>query len=137
MTRLNPYLSFKDHAREAMQFYRDVFGGELSLDTFEAYEVGQDPAENDLIMHAQLETDAGFVLMAADTPSSMPYTAPAGVSISISGDDEAEVRRYWADLAEGGSVTMPLDTPPWGGLFGMITDRYGIDWMFAVNGSPQ
>jgi PhnB protein len=130
---LNPYLSFKDSARSAMEFYQSVFGGELSIDTFASYEMGQDPSENDLVMHAQLETPDGFTLMASDTPSSMPYTPAAGFSVSLSGDDEAALEGYWTALTEGGTITMPLATPPWGGRFGMLTDRFGIDWMVAID----
>lgn len=129
---LNPYLSFRDTARAAMEYYRSIFGGELTIDTFAAYEMGQEPSENDLVMHAQLETPSGFTLMASDTPSTMPYTAPAGFSISLSGDDAVELEGYWQKLADAGSVTMPLDTPPWGGKFGMVTDRFGIAWMIAI-----
>lgn len=132
-TTLNPYLSFQNTARTAMEFYRDVFGGELTIDTFAAYEMGQEPAENDLVMHAQLETTSGFTIMASDTPSSMPYTPPAGFSVSLSGDDEAALESWWTALADGGSITMPLDTPPWGGRFGMLTDRFGIAWMVAIS----
>lgn len=131
-TTLNPYLSFKNDARAAMEFYRDVFGGELTIDTFAAYEMGQDPSENDLVMHAQLETPAGFTLMASDTPSSMPFQPAAGFSVSLSGDDEAALEGWWNALADGGTVTMALDTPPWGGRFGMLTDRFGIDWMVSI-----
>jgi PhnB protein len=131
-TTLNPYLSFLHTARDAMEFYRSIFGGELTIDTFGSYDMGQDPSENDLVMHAQLETPDGFTLMASDTPSSMPYAAPAGFSVSLSGDDEARLEGYWSALAEGGAVTMPLDTPPWGGRFGMLTDRFGIAWMIAI-----
>ena len=133
---LNPYISFRDQAREALEFYQSVFGGELALDTFAQFDMGQDPSENDLIMHGQLETPAGFVLMAADTPSTMPYTPAAGVAISVSGDDEAALQAYWDALAADGTVGMPFETPPWGGRFGMVTDRFGIDWMLAVN-APQ
>ncbi|MFI8593183.1 VOC family protein [Microbacterium sp. NPDC078428] len=136
MSRLNPSLSFRDTARPAMEFYQSVFGGELSVSTFGSFDMGQDPAENDLVMHAQLETDEGFTLMAADTPSSMPYREPAGFAVSVSGDDEAVLDRYWNRLTEGGTVTMPFDTPPWGGRFGMLTDRFGVDWMVALN-APQ
>jgi PhnB protein len=129
---LNPYLSFRDSARAAMEFYQSVFGGELSIDTFAAYEMGQDPSENDLVMHAQLETPDGFTLMASDTPSSMPYTPASGFSVSVSGDDDTALEGYWNALAEGGTVTMPLAAPPWGGRFGMLTDRYGIDWMVSI-----
>jgi PhnB protein len=133
MASLNPYISFRDTARQAMEHYQAVFGGELSVDTFESYDMGQDPSENHLVMHAQLETPDGFVLMAADTPSGMPYREPAGMSVSVSGDDESALEKYWAGLAEGGTVLMPFDTPPWGGRFGMLTDRFGIDWMLALN----
>jgi PhnB protein len=132
-TTLNPYLSFRDTARPAMEFYRDVFGGELSIDTFAAYEMGQEPSENDLVMHAQLETPAGFTIMASDTPSSMPYSPAAGFSVSLSGDDEAALESWWTALADGGTVTMPLEAPPWGGKFGMLTDRFGVAWMVAIS----
>ncbi|MDX2378049.1 VOC family protein [Microbacterium sp. LRZ72] len=133
MTRLNPYLTFERNAREALEFYRSAFGGELTIDTFASYDMGQDPGDNDLVMHGQLESPSGFVLMASDTPSSMPYTPPAGMSIAINGDDEAELERYWDALAEGSTVNMPFETPPWGGRFGMLTDRFGTAWMLALN----
>jgi len=136
MNRLNPYISFKDNAREAMEFYQSVLGGELTIDTFGSYDMGQNPADNDRVMHAQLETPDGFTLMASDTPSSTPYNKPAGVSISVSGDDEAQLQSFWDGLTDGGSIVMPFETPPWGGRFGMLTDKYGIDWMVALNASP-
>ncbi|GAA1961127.1 VOC family protein [Microbacterium deminutum] len=138
MPSLNPYLSFKNQAREAMEFYRGVFGGDLTVSTFAEYPgMTDDPAEQDLVMHAQLETPDGFVLMGADTPSRMEYEKPAGISVSVSGDDESSLEGYWQKLSDGGSVTMPFDTPPWGGKFGMLTDRYGIDWMVAVNAAQE
>ncbi len=128
---LNPYLAFRDDAREAMEFYRSVLGGELTLDEFGDIPEMAPEGEGHLIMHAQLKTEDGMVLMASDSPSSMPYTAPAGISVSISGDDEERLQRYWDGLTEGGTVTMPFETPPWGGRFGMLRDRFGIDWMIA------
>lgn len=134
MSRLNPYISFKNSAREALEFYQGVFGGKLAIDTFEGYpDMGVEPGEANLVMHGQLETPDGFVLMAADTPSSMPYSKPAGMSVSISGDDEGSLEGFWSGLADGGTVVMPFETPPWGGRFGMLTDKYGIDWMIALN----
>jgi PhnB protein len=134
---LNPYLSFRDNARGAMEFYQSVFGGTLDVSTFgDIPGMAQDPAENDLVMHAQLTTADGFTLMGSDTPERMPYTAPAGISLSISGDDEAKLEGFWNALADGGEVTMPLDTPPWGGKFGMLVDKFGISWMVAVNAAP-
>lgn len=137
MPSLNPYLSFRNRAREAMTFYQNVFGGRLDISTFGQFEgMVQDPSENDLVMHAQLTTPDGFVLMAADTPSAMDYEKPAGISVSVSGDDGAALQGYWDELADGGTVVMPLDTPPWGGKFGMLTDRFGIDWMISI-GPPE
>jgi PhnB protein len=135
MPSLNPYLSFRDNARAAIEFYQSVFGGDLEVSTFGEYPgMVQDAAEENLVMHSQLTSPDGFILMASDTPSSMPYEAPAGISVSVSGDDDAQLQRYWDALAEGGSITMPYETPPWGGRFGMLTDKFGIDWM--VNCSP-
>lgn len=134
MTTLNPYLNFKDTAREALEFYRSVLGGELQLSTFEAFpDMGVPAEEAGLIMHGQLTTPGGLTLMGADTPSHMEYAPPAGFAVSLSGDDEGELERYWNGLADGGTVTMPFAEPPWGGRFGMLTDRFGIDWMVALN----
>jgi PhnB protein len=138
MPSLNPYLSFKNQARDAMEFYQGVFGGDLTVSTFAEYPgMGVDPSEENLVMHAQLQTPDGFVLMGSDTPSHMEYEKPAGISVSVSGDDEPSLQGYWDKLADGGSVSMPFDTPPWGGKFGMLTDRYGIDWMVAVNAAQD
>jgi PhnB protein len=120
-----------------MTFYQSVFGGDLDISTFGQYEgMVQDPAESDLVMHAQLTTPDGFVLMGADTPSGMPYVKPAGMAVSVSGDDEAALEGFWNKLVDDGTVVLPFDTPPWGGRFGMLTDRFGIDWMVALN-APQ
>lgn len=138
MTNLNPYISFQHNAREAMEFYRDALGGELVIDIFEAFpDMVTDPAESGLVMHAQLTTADGLVLMASDTPSIMPYRAPQGMSVSLSGDDADELRKAWDALSAGGTITMPLETPPWGGLFGMFTDRFGVDWMIAANAPSE
>ena len=67
-SRLNPYLSFKDDAREAMEFYQSVFGGKLDVSTFKEYQASQDPSEDDKVMHARLETESGILIMGADTP---------------------------------------------------------------------
>ena len=130
--RLNPYLSFRDNAREAMTFYQSVFGGELTVSTFADFDASADPSEQDKIMHAQLETPDGLVLMGADTPEGMEYRAQAGVSVSLSGDDEARLRGYWERLSEDGAVTMPFEKAPWGDTFGMCVDRFGTSWLVNV-----
>jgi PhnB protein len=134
--RLNPYLSFRDDAREAMQFYRTVFGGTLRQMTFKEFNMSPDPSEDDKIMHSQLETEKGIVFMAADTPNSMELPSGSRISMSLSGEDEEELRGYFERLADGGTVAMPLERAPWGDTFGMVTDKFGIDWMVNIAG-PQ
>ncbi|ELP69386.1 VOC family protein [Streptomyces turgidiscabies] len=130
-SRLNPYLSFGGDARQAMEFYKEVFGGTLKLNTFG--EFGQQNAPNaDQIMHAMLETPSGFTLMGADTPPGMEHTPGTNFSVSLSGDDEGELRGYWEKLSVGGSVSVPLDKQMWGDVFGMCTDRFGIPWMVDI-----
>jgi len=128
-TRLNPYISFKDNAREAMEFYKTVFGGKLTLNTFGEFHMSEDPAEKDKIMHAMLEADNGMVFMGADTPNSMEFQDGARISISLSGDDEAELRGYFEKLSAGGTTIMPFEKADWGDIFGMCIDKYGVQWM--------
>ena len=135
-TRLNPYLGFRDNAREAMDFYHSVFGGELTRSTFAEFQAG-DPAEQDKIMHSMLVTENGLVLMGADTPNSMAYTPGDNYSISLSGEDDGELRGYWEKLSDGGTVTMPLEPAPWGDTFGMCVDRYGVSWLVNIAGSSS
>ena len=130
--RLNPHLGFRDNAREAMTFYQSVFGGELTVSTLADFDASADPTEQHKIMHAQLETPDGLVLMGADTPEGMEYRPQAGISVSLSGDDEARLRGCWERLSEGGSVTMPFEKAPWGDTFGMCVDRFGTNWQVNV-----
>jgi PhnB protein len=133
-TRLNPYLGFRNEAREAMDFYQSVFGGELTRSTFGEFQASQDPAEQDKIMHSMLETQGGLVLMGADTPDGMELASGSNISVSLSGDDEAELRGYWEKLSADGTVTVPLEKAPWGDMFGMCTDRFGVAWLVNVTG---
>lgn len=131
-TRLNPYLGFRDTARQAMDFYQSVFGGELTRSTFGEFHASDDPAEQEKIMHSMLSTDGGLVLMAADTPNSMEYTPGNNHSVSLSGEDEAELRGYWEKLSAGGTVTVPLEPAPWGDSFGMCVDQFGVTWLVNI-----
>ena len=134
-SRLNPYISFTDNARPAMEFYKDVFGGTLTMNTFGEYGA-QDSPDADKIMHAQLETERGFTLMGADTPTGMDHTPGTNISVSLSGDDAEELRGYWQKLSDGGTVSVPLEKQMWGDEFGMCVDRFGIGWMVNI-AQPQ
>ena len=130
-SRLNPYISFRDNARQALEFYRTVFGGEMSVMTFG--EMGMpDAPEADKIMHGTLTTDSGYTLMAADTPPGMEYNPGANISVSLSGDDAEELRGYWSKLSTGGTVGVPLEKQMWGDEFGMCVDQFGVNWMVNI-----
>ena len=134
---LNPYLNFRSSAREAMDFYQSVFGGEVQRSTFAEFQMAQDPADSDLIMHSQLTAPNGFTLMAADVPAHMELNEGSNISISLSGDDEAELTGYYEKLVEGGTVIEPLSKAPWGDSFGMAIDRFGVQWLVNIAGAPQ
>lgn len=132
---LNPYLSFKDTARPAMEFYQSVFGGELTINTFGEYGDPSAPGA-DLVMHSTLTTTGGFTLMASDTPDGMEFSPGSQIAISLSGDgDDAEaVRGYWEQLAAAGDVTVALEKQVWGDEFGQVTDQFGIGWLVNIGG---
>ena len=131
MARLNPYLGFLDNAREAMEFYQSVFGGQLDVNTFGQFGAGDGP-EADKVMHAQLETPQGFTLMASDTPEGMEHKPGNNISVSVSGEQGDGLEEMFTKLSEGGTVTMPLEKQMWGDTFGMVLDRFGISWMVNV-----
>ena len=133
-SKLNPYLSFQDNTREAMEFYRTVFGGKLDMRTFKEFHASQDPSEDNLIMHSVLEAENGITFMASDTPSRMEYRAGTNMSMSLSGDNEAELTAYFEKLSAGGMVTMPLEKAIWGDSFGMCTDKFGVQWLVNIAG---
>ena len=144
-TRLNPYLNFATTAREAMEFYQSVLGGELRMSTFGEYGGAPEGLEPDHVMHAMLETPSGFTLMASDTPgagqvdgsgSGAAGGQAGGVSLSLSGEDAEELRGYWERLSARAAVTVPLQRQMWGDEFGMLVDEFGMTWMVNIT-SPE
>lgn len=131
---LNPYLSFRDNAREAMEFYKTVFGGKLDMNTFKEFDASQDPSEDNRIMHSMLEAENGITFMAADTPIGMEYSVGTNMSMSLSGDNQAELTGYFDKLSADGTVVMPLEEAPWGDKFGMCADKFGVSWMVNITG---
>ncbi|MBL8160271.1 VOC family protein [Candidatus Saccharibacteria bacterium] len=137
--KLNTYLNFPGTTREAMEFYKSIFGGDVQSDTYGSY-AGSMPVsegDEDKIMHAVLTGDNGIELMAADTAQGMGEANADKVSLTLSGDDEALLRSYWDKLAEGGRVNEPLVKAPWGDTFGMLTDKFGVNWMVNITAAQQ
>jgi PhnB protein len=127
---LDPYLFFNGNCREAMEFYKGVFGGELTFSTFGEFqgEMPDKEAMKDNIMHSMLDGDVR--LMGSDSQTASPKAAK--IELSLSGDDEAKLRGYFEGLSAGGAVKMQLADAGWGDLFGQLTDKYNIDWMVNI-----
>jgi len=134
-SRLNPYLSFNGNARQAMEFYAGVFGGNLSLSTFAEFGAKDSP-DAERIMHGMLETNAGYTIMGADITGDMEYHPMAGCSVSLSGDDGDALRGCWEKLSASGTTTMPLQKQVWGDEFGMCVDEFGVSWLVDI-AQPQ
>lgn len=140
---LNPYLNFHGNAREALEFYHSILGGELDLRRYDSIPgmmgSDDDPAESAKIMHGQLDTPDGLTIMAADYPSSMaglPDATSGGSTVCVwgGGDNIGRMEAVWDSLTEGAQIRQPLAKAPWGGKFGMLSDRYGVPWMFNIDG---
>ncbi|TFV63654.1 VOC family protein [Geodermatophilus sp. DF01-2] len=132
--RLNPYLHFSGDAREAMEFYRSVLGGQLEVMTFGDVGGGGGEYPDDGVMHAFLRTPDGFELMASDGHDPQAV-GPDRLSLSLSGDDAETLTRWFEALAEEGKVDVPLDEQVWGDTFGQVTDRFGMRWLVNI-GTP-
>ena len=131
--QLNPYITFNGDCAEAMAFYAQVLGGTLHVSTFR--ESGMDV---DGVMHASLDTDAGFHLFASDFAEGMgEYRYGTNVQVSLSGDDADALNGYWAGLSEGATVTVPLQRQMWGDDYGQLVDRFGILWHVNIAGGAQ
>ncbi|HVA11224.1 MAG TPA: VOC family protein, partial [Candidatus Dormibacteraeota bacterium] len=129
---LEPYLFFQANAKEAMEYYKGVFGGELTMQTTAELPKdmptmpGSKPTD---VMHSSLKSGA-VDLMASD--SSKASAEAAKVELSLGGTDEAQMRKIFDAFAEGGEVRMTLSKQFWGDIFGSVSDKYGVDWMMNV-----
>ncbi len=127
----DPYIHFQGNARAALEAYRDLFGGTLEMMTYA--QMPEAPAEmqgSDLILHATLRV-GGRSLMASDFPPGMAGDPQKAVSISHEAASEAEARRVFAALGEGGAVIMEFQPTFWSDGFGMVKDRFGTHWMIS------
>jgi PhnB protein len=136
MKILQPYLNFDGNTKEAMEFYQSVLGGKLTMQTYADFGAPVEESEKDRIMHAMLDNDT-LTFMAADGNKEHPVHMGDNISLSISGDDEEAISKYFEELSEGGKVTQPLEKAPWGDTFGMLTDKFGVNWLFNISAKKE
>lgn len=135
-SQLNPYLVFNGTAREALERYQAIFGGDLQIMTFgDVGASGDDGPPADGVMHAYLGTPQGYALMASDGPPGQEVTKGTSTAVSISGDDVELLTGFFEQLSEGGTVDVPFETQMWGDTFGQCDDRFGVTWMVNVTQS--
>ncbi len=132
--QLDVYLYFKGNCREAMEFYKGIFGGELTVQTYADVHAANEEMSEDAIMHARLE-GGDIKLMASDTPKASAIAAK--VSLSLGGSDEPRLREIFGKLSEGGKVFAELNKEFWGDIFGSVTDKYGVDWMVNITAATK
>jgi PhnB protein len=132
--QLNPYLAFNGTCEEAMEFYKTVFGGELTISRFSDFNSPEMPVskeQNNKVMHAMLRTDE-VIFMASDSAPGNEVVFGDNISMSLSGPDDTKLSGYFESLSQDGSITMPLAKQVWGDKFGMVTDKFGVHWMVNI-----
>jgi len=141
MTQINPYLNFKNSCEEAFNLYRSVFGGDFQMVArMTDIDVGMPIPEGteNLIMHISYPI-GGNILMGSDCPEGWGPQIEIGnnYSVSVTVDSKEEADRVFKGLSEGGTQTMPMDNAPWGSYFGMLQDKFGVNWMISFDQRPQ
>jgi|SRR5690606_4919066 len=133
-TSLHSYISFNGNASEAIEFYRSVFDGKVTSNTFGdfAESMPSAPEDKDKIIHAFIKNDKGVEFMLSDMPSSMTYSDGQRVTLCLDGEDEAALRVYWDRLTVDGKIEVPFEKAPWGDTYGALTDKFGVNWMINV-----
>jgi PhnB protein len=137
MKGLNPYLNFDGNAAEAMRFYQSCLeGSKLMMQTFGEAPIGASEEHKNRLMHGQL-TYEGMCLMASDTMPGQPLSVGNNVQLSLNLEDQALQEKIFNKLAEGGTITMPLQDTFWNARFGMLTDKFGINWLLNCEKPEQ
>lgn len=130
--KVSPYVNFQGRAREAMEFYHKLLGGNLDLYTVNEQGVASPAGPGERISHARLQTD-GALIVASDGHPSYPPTVGDNMAIALSGTDKERLTNIFNGLAEGGKIKMPLTEQPWGATAGWLTDQFGMNWTVDID----
>lgn len=130
MKAFQVYLNFDGNCREAMTFYQRALGAEMEIQTFGDVKMEMPPGSENRVMHARITKGNSAVLMASDTMPGHAFTMGTNFHVNIDCDSDDELDRYYTALSEGGKASMPPQDTFWGARFGMLTDRFGVNWMF-------
>ncbi len=135
---LNPYIHFDGSAARAIRLYERVFGAKVEMTMTFAQHPGSTVPEGhkDRIMHAQLRIGESLVLMVSDAPPEWPIPEGSNIDIALEFTDIESLERTFAELSEGGQVTVAPHDAFWGARFGMLKDEFGVDWMFSCMAKP-
>lgn len=139
-TYLTTYLIFDGDARQAMEHYRSVLGGELDVMTFgDMGATGEDGPPADGVMHARLVTADGFRIFASDGAPGEPVRRGNDFAVALTADpeDAETLKRWWDAFSADGTVDVPFEQQMWGDWFGQVTDRFGVAWMFDLAGGQE
>ncbi|MBP7767406.1 VOC family protein [Candidatus Saccharibacteria bacterium] len=132
-TFMCPYIQCNGNAREVVEYYLSVFGGKLDMNTFGEFGLDDNPEMKDKIMHAQLTTEGGMILMVSDNPGG-DFEDGSRISITVFGEDEEEIMGYWDKFsADATKVLVPMSEQVWGDKFGMLVDKYGTTWQMNIS----
>lgn len=135
--KLIAYLNFEGEAtRQAMEFYKSIFGGSLTMQTFSEAGMAEKEEYNDYIIHADLANEI-FTIYASSGMPGQKVNFGDSISLSIVGSDDKALRGYFEKLSEGGKIVMPLEKQFWGDVFGMVKDKFGINWMVNISGGDK
>jgi len=133
MITTTTHLNFRGTARQALEFYHQVFGGQIMLVTHAQTYPDFAPAEAEHVAYGQVQSPEGFSVMAFDVPASRPYSpGESAVFVSVRGTDADELNRYWNGLAEGATIIQPIAPSAWTPLYGMLKDKFGITWVLDI-----
>lgn len=130
--QLSPYINFQGRAREAMEFYQGVLGGNLQLQTLNDQGVPTPAGAGDSIMYSRLEAE-GVLIIGVDGNPKYPAKVGENMALALGGTDKNRLSEIFNKLTEGGTLKMPLTRQPWGGEVGWLTDKFGVNWMVSVD----